>query len=273
MEEPAGGTHSSAVCPNAERGREKKIQCNILFGINSLSLLQEHLISCCLPFLLSQSGSHFLCLSHYFHPSPLSSCCFHSALCTPAPPHHHHHHPSNHHPFPFIVSFSLLWDFVKLSLWGVHRERGRPWRGLRQSDWKGEHKNLETWGMREGACRYEKTFLALWWRWGNGKRSILIETAVRKEKMFNTLAVLKRLTSLKSWIWKCWGHGIIKPHSSCTFAAWTHRFQMVSASRRCFGPLCPSELEDKTSAPLKVWVVADGGIATTPHQLCKFCPE
>lgn len=38
------GEHNSALCPNAERGRERKIQCNILFGINSLSLLQEHLI-------------------------------------------------------------------------------------------------------------------------------------------------------------------------------------------------------------------------------------
>lgn len=44
IEKPAGGTHNSALCPNAERGREKKIQCNILFGINTLSLLQEHLI-------------------------------------------------------------------------------------------------------------------------------------------------------------------------------------------------------------------------------------
>lgn len=142
------GTHSSSVSPTAERRWKRKEYCNILFGINSPLLLQDHLIYWCLLFSPSQSAlpasSIFSSVSFTITSSP-SSSEWTPPLTT------------IRHTIPFIVSHSLLLrhgPFVKLSSRGQNRERGGGLeRGSCALIGEVEAQNLDMWGER-----------GTWWR-------------------------------------------------------------------------------------------------------------
>lgn len=83
-----------------------------------------------------------------FHPSSLLHGCIHPALCSSTTT------SSSSSSFPFLsltLSFFLRLGPLLDCLCGERRQkRGRPWTRLKQSDCKGEHENLETWGGERG---------------------------------------------------------------------------------------------------------------------------
>lgn len=118
-----------------------------------------------------------ICPSLPLSPVFSSSISFSISLfpsCSAPPFRHRHHHPSNHCLVPFAVSLILLlslpWAFVRLPLWRVQRESGRPWTRLEQSDWEGERENLET---RESRSEFiwKTSSLPLWETEGMRRRA------------------------------------------------------------------------------------------------------